>query len=115
MNKGVIDLQSVRKRYDYKPALNGVTLQVQEGSVYGLLGRNASGKTTLIKTILGLIKPDAGFVHTLGEVPWKFQESTKARLGYVPQVDRMYSWLGVKEMISYVASFYEHWNSGLVD
>jgi ABC-2 type transport system ATP-binding protein len=105
MDNFAIDIQNVSKRYGPKRVLDGITLGIPKGSVFGLLGRNGSGKTTLIKTLLGLIKPDAGGVRTLHDEPWCFKEATKSRLGYVPQSDRMYPWLKVKELISYTASF----------
>ena len=114
MNNFAIDIQNVSKRYGQKRVLDGITLQIPKGSVFGLLGRNGSGKTTLIKTLLGLIKPDAGLIRTLSDEPWRFKEETKSRLGYVPQSDRMYPWLKVKELISYTASFYQRWNTELV-
>src|SRR5579864_458805 len=61
-----VDLQDVRKHFGKLKALDGATLRVRQGEIYGLLGPNGAGKTTLIRTIVGLIEPDGGTVTVLG-------------------------------------------------
>jgi ABC-2 type transport system ATP-binding protein len=62
----VIDAQNVSKSYGNIKALNNLSLTVSEGSVYALLGPNGSGKTTFVKSILGLVKPDGGDIKLNG-------------------------------------------------
>ena len=57
-----VDVEGVQKRFGEIKALDGVTLRVRRGEIYGLLGPNGAGKTTLIRAIVGLIAPDAGTV-----------------------------------------------------
>jgi len=114
MDNPAIGISRLVKRYNGKPVLNGVDLNVPAGSVFGLLGKNGAGKTTLIKCALGLLKPTEGSVTTLSDSPWEFKEETKERIGYVPQSDRLYPWLTVGEVIDYTASFYRRWNRTLV-
>ena len=113
-NDSPIALAGVRKQYGAKAALDGVDLVIPAGSVVGLLGQNAAGKTTLIKTALGLIRPTNGEATIFGEPSWDLWAATKARIGYVPQVITLYPWMRVRQLIKYTASFYPRWNDGQV-
>ena len=62
----IIEAQNVSKSYGNIKALNNLSLNVTEGSVYALLGPNGSGKTTFVKSILGLVKPDNGEIKLNG-------------------------------------------------
>lgn len=114
MDSAAIELRGLIKRYGSKEVLRGVDLSVPKGSVLGLLGTNGAGKTTLIKAALGLIRPQAGECHLLGEPSWTLSADAKERLGYVPQVIDLYPWMKVRHVIEYTASFYPRWNDGLV-
>ena len=114
MNNNVIEIKSLIKNFKGKKVLNNLSLSVPRGAVFGLIGKNGAGKTTLIKTVLGLFMSSSGTVHTLSDNPWKFCDDTKAKLGYVPQSDRVYPWLTVRQLIDYTASFYNHWNNQLI-
>jgi ABC-2 type transport system ATP-binding protein len=113
MSESAIQLQSLRKTYKTTNALDGVDLDIPTGSVIGLLGQNAAGKTTLIKSALGLIRPTAGRATVLGEDAWNLSADAKARIGYVPQVITLYPWMRVRQLINYTASFYPRWNNDL--
>ena len=113
-NSPPIALYGVRKEYGPKAALDGVDLTVPAGSVVGLLGQNAAGKTTLIKAALGLIRATEGDAKIFGESSWNLSAATKARVGYVPQVITLYPWMRVKQLVRYTASFYPRWSDGLV-
>ena len=111
----VIHCEDVKKAYGRKAVLNGVFLDVPEGSVIGLLGKNGAGKTTLLKCVLGLLKTDSGKMTVFGEGSWDLSNKAKALIGYVPQGYRPYPWLQAGRLIEYTASFYPHWNAALVD
>ncbi len=115
METSIIQCLNVCKRYGNTPVLKGVNLEVPRNSVVGLLGKNGAGKTTLIKLMLGLLKISSGEIYVFGEEPWLLSNETKARIGYVPQRDRLYPWLTVEQLISYTGSFYPHWNQSLAD
>ena len=115
MDSSIIEINGLKKDFQNKNVLNNLSLSISKGSIYGLLGRNGEGKTTLIKCILGLLKPSSGSVSVLSDNPWNFKETTKEKLGYVPQSDRPYPWLTVRQLINYTASFYSHWNESLVE
>ena len=115
MSDHIVKVKNVSKSFNGKAVLNDLTLNVPKGSVFGLLGKNGSGKTTLIKCLLGLLKPHKGEVVTIGDNPLKFKNETKEKLGYVPQSDRIYPWLTVRQAVDYTASFYANWDVELVN
>src|SRR5256885_6151004 len=108
-----IQIQGLTKLYGRRVALSGVDLDIPAGSVVGLLGKNGEGKTTLLKCMLGLIKPNSGSVQILGKPAWELDAATKARIGYVPQVISLYPWMRVRALMAYVAAFYPRWNDSL--
>jgi zinc transport system ATP-binding protein len=81
MTGKVIELEDVWVHYDGMPILEGVNLSLNQNDFLGIIGPNGGGKTTLLKVILGLVKPSRGKVLVLGHIPG---ESRKL-LGYVPQ------------------------------
>jgi ABC-2 type transport system ATP-binding protein len=66
----LIEAENISKRYGSVVAVDSLNLSLDEGSVTGLIGPNGAGKTTTIKMILGLLKPDEGWVKVFGEDPW---------------------------------------------
>jgi zinc transport system ATP-binding protein len=76
-----IDMKGVCFSYDGTPVLQDVTLTLKQGDFLAILGPNGGGKTTLLKLLLGLLKPDRGEIRVLGEPP----HDAKSRVGYVPQ------------------------------
>ena len=66
----LIVAEDLAKRYGDVVAVDGLSLTLDEGSVTGLIGPNGAGKTTTIKMILGLLKPDRGFVRVFDQDPW---------------------------------------------
>lgn len=103
-----------------KDVLDGVDLEVPRGTIVGLLGVNGSGKTTLLKTLVGLLRADAGEVRVFGDDPWAMTDSTKRRVGYVPQEVRVAPWMSVAEVVRYTGAFYadkwdRRWAEELID
>jgi ABC-2 type transport system ATP-binding protein len=108
-----ISALSVVKAFGAKPVLRGVDLQIPAGSVVGLLGTNGSGKITLLKCLVGLLRPQSGRCELLGESSWDLSAEAKARLGYVPQIVNLYPWMKIADLLRYTASFYTNWNDDL--
>lgn len=79
--RGIIELQDVTFSYGAAPVLERVSLQVKGGEFLGIVGPNAGGKSTLLKLILGLLKPQSGHIRILGKRPME----ASRMLGYVPQ------------------------------
>ena len=80
-------------------AVDGVTLEVRRGQVYGLLGPNGSGKSTTIKMLLGLLQPSAGRIAILGKRPTDV--ATKRLIGYLPEESYLYRFLTGRETLDY--------------
>lgn len=87
-------------------AVNGVSLQVAAGEVYGLLGPNGAGKTTTLRMILGLLEPDSGYAEVDGYRTSEFPQEVKARIGFVSAGAGLYPWHTVREMLLYFADLY---------
>ena len=99
-----VDVESVAKRFGELKALDGVTLRVREGEIYGLLGPNGAGKTTLIRAIVGLIAPDSGTVTVLGRrLP---DLDVLRQVGYMTQQAALYPGLSVAENLRFFAAIY---------
>jgi ABC-2 type transport system ATP-binding protein len=81
----VVDLEGLIVRYGNVTAVDGLSLAVPRGSVYALLGRNGSGKSSTVRCMLGQHKPDRGGVRILGFEAWRDRCEMMARLGVVPE------------------------------
>ncbi|MGY1736098.1 ABC transporter ATP-binding protein [Geodermatophilus sp. SYSU D00684] len=90
--------QGLRKRYGRRTAVDGVSFTVGRGEVLGLLGPNGAGKTSVIKMLLGLVRPDAGEVLLLGR-PAR-DPRARARVGYLPELFRYQPWLSAAEVLA---------------
>lgn len=114
-NASIISVQQACRRFGDKAVLRGVDLTIPPGAIVGLLGKNAAGKSTLLKCLLGLLRTDSGTMRVFDESPWEFSAATKAKIGYVPQEINLYSWMSVEQLLQYTAAFYPNWNWKLVD
>jgi ABC-2 type transport system ATP-binding protein len=89
------------KTFDGIRALDGLDLSVDAGSIFGLLGPNGSGKTTTIRTSLGIYKPDGGSVELLGA---RDPLSVRRRSGYLPEERGLYARMKLQEQLAFLAS-----------
>lgn len=96
-----IDCAGVRKSYRSTVALQGVTLQVGRGDLFGFLGPNGAGKSTLVKILTGLVRPSAGRVGVLGGKPG--EREIQRRVGYLPEHFRFPGWLTGRELLHFHA------------
>jgi ABC-2 type transport system ATP-binding protein len=102
----VIGIEGLTKRFGRQTAVNGLSLAVPQGSIFGLLGENGAGKTTTIQMLLGLIKPDGGRLDVLGLDPTTQGLDVRRRVGYVPEVPALYDWMTVTEIGWFAAGFH---------
>lgn len=110
MNDPVIRVDELRKSFRGNDVLRGVSFEVLPGQTFAFLGRNGAGKTTTIRTLMGLLKPDAGSVSILGVDPARHPLAVRKRVGYLAEDQRMFPWMSVSELISFVSVFYETWD-----
>ena len=101
-----VELRRVSKRYADIVAVDYIDLDVKYGEIFGLLGPNASGKSTTLKIILGLIKPDSGSVKVLGINAEDDPVAVKRQVGYVPETPRLYEFLTGLEYVDFVGDIY---------
>jgi ABC-2 type transport system ATP-binding protein len=113
MSNYAIELQNVYKSFRRTPVLTGLTLRVERGKTFAFLGRNAAGKTTAIRTMLGLLNRDSGEVRVLGKDPQEAPIEVRARVGYLAEDQQMYGWMRVDEIVRFVAPFYATWDHDL--
>jgi len=86
--------------------VDGLTMQVRQGEIYGFLGPNGSGKTTSIRMMCGLLTPDAGAGHTLGLDVVREAGEIKKRVGYMTQRFGLYEDLSIQENLDFIARVY---------
>jgi ABC-2 type transport system ATP-binding protein len=110
----VIVTHRLTKFYSRRPVVNALDVRVPQGSVYGLLGRNAAGKSTAIKMMLGMVHPDYGRVEVLGEDAFCLRPETRARIGYLAEGHPLYRWMTVGEAVRFGRAFYPRWNDVLL-
>jgi ABC-2 type transport system ATP-binding protein len=96
-----VQAKGVRKRFGAIEALGGLDLEIRAGEIYGLLGPNGSGKTTFIRCLAGLVRPDAGDITVLGRPPRDVVAA--GRIGYMTQAAALYADLSVLENLSFFA------------
>ena len=96
----ILEIQNITKQYGDFTALNGVSLSVPEGVVYGLLGPNGAGKTSLIRIINQITLPDSGSVLINGE---KLAQKHISQIGYMPEERGLYKSMKVGEQCLYLA------------
>jgi ABC-2 type transport system ATP-binding protein len=113
MNEPAIDLQAVYKSFRTTEVLRGVTLRVERGKTFAFLGRNASGKTTTIRQMLGLLNRDDGSIRVLGLDPEREPLELRRRVGYLAEDQTMWGWMRVEEILRFVAPFYPTWDHSL--
>ncbi len=89
-----------------KTVVHRLSFHVQPGEVYGLLGPNGAGKTTTLRMVMGLLKPDEGFVTIDGIRSDVGSQAVLAKLGMISTNDGVYPWLSAREMLGYFADLY---------
>ena len=105
----MIRVLNVTKRFEDTLALDGLTMTVPKGSIYGLMGLNGAGKTTIIKHLAGYIKEDAGEITIDGEYVMD-NEELKRRVVFIPDDLFFFRGYSMKEMAAYFSRIYPSWD-----
>lgn len=105
-----IRLSNVQHRFGRVTALDGLSLTVREGQLYGFLGRNGAGKTTTLRLLMGVLTAREGEVEVLGERVRRVSVGLKRRIGYVSQEQHFYPWMTARQLGRFVRAFYPTWD-----
>jgi len=107
----IIEVTELRKFFgkgaEVVKAVNGISLRIQEGEIFGFLGPNGAGKTTSLRMMVGLLNPDSGDVRILGKDPFRNGKQIKRQMGIITQEVVMYEDLTVEENLWFLANIYD--------
>jgi ABC-2 type transport system ATP-binding protein len=106
MNESAIMVENLVKRFEDVTAVDGISLQVKKGELFGLLGPNGAGKTTTINILCGLTKPTSGTAKVVGFDVQKEKAKVKAFLGVCPQETAIYPYLTGAENVDLFGNLY---------
>ena len=105
-----VEFEGVVKRYGSVEALRGVSLQVNRGEMFGLIGPDGAGKTTAIRAMCGLLAIDEGTIRVMGKDPVRQHRALTRTLGYLSQRFSLYGDLSIDENIAFFAEIHGMWN-----
>ncbi len=101
-----LEIQSVKKSYGSFVALHGIDLEIPQGEFFGLLGPNRGGKTTLIGSLMGLVRPNSGNIFVFGNAVWPHGLEARRYLGFSPQEMNVDRFFNVQKTLEFQAGFY---------
>lgn len=110
----MIAVEKVNKNFDGFQALKDLDIHVKKGSIYGLVGTNGAGKTTILKHITGVLRPDSGQI-TIDDQPVYDNLSVKKKVGYIPDDLYFYTSFSLRELSRFFEGLYPHWDQSLFD
>ncbi|WP_032122088.1 ABC transporter ATP-binding protein [Clostridium amazonitimonense] len=102
--ENIVEVKNLSKSYFTKKALDGLSLEIPQGQVLGLLGPNGSGKTTFIKILTGILRQSSGDILINGHRPGV---DTKSIISYLPDKNYLYKWMKVSDSIQFFKDFYK--------
>jgi ABC-2 type transport system ATP-binding protein len=102
----LINIDNISKSYYDTPALQGVSLKINKGEIYGLIGPDGAGKTTLMRILMTLILPDSGEATMEGKNVVKDFKKIRKIVGYMPERFSLYQDLSVKENLNFFATVF---------
>ncbi|MCR9293621.1 MAG: ABC transporter ATP-binding protein [bacterium] len=115
MSDRIAQVRNLSRRFGRTQALDHVNVDLFPGYVYGLVGGNGQGKTTLIKHLLGLLKAQEGTVEVLGMDPVKQPVQVLQRIGYLSEERELPDWMRIRELLNYTAAFHSGWDAAYAD
>ncbi len=110
MSDVIVEFDRLSHNFGAKQALNAVTLSVERGSVFGLVGENGAGKTTLIRHVLGLLRARQGSVRVFQLDPVQHPKEVLGRIGYLSEDRDLPDWMTVAQLMRYNQAFYRGWD-----
>jgi ABC-2 type transport system ATP-binding protein len=110
-----VQAANVTVRYGKKTAVDDVTLSVAPGTVYALLGRNGSGKSSLVRCLLGQLRPQTGHAELFGEDVWRNRTKLMERVGVVPEDPDAPPESRVRDLAWFSSKLYSRWSQSAFD
>lgn len=111
----ILQAQGLGKAYGRHRVLDDVSLDLEAGSIVGLVGRNGAGKSSLIECLLGLRSVDSGLARVFGKPAQALDDQDKAMLGYVPQRPDGFDWMTVGALFGLMEGLYPQWDGQLAE
>lgn len=106
MNDIVLKLEGLTKKYDNKPVVDHITIEIRKGEIFGLLGPNGAGKSTTMNMVCSLVKPTAGKVELFGYDIRSEMNRVKSKIGFIPQELALHGNLKAWENVELFTSLY---------
>ena len=110
LGDNAIETRNLGRKFGKFEAVKNVSLRVPRGSVYGLLGVNGAGKSTIIKMIMGHLRPTTGEIRVLGRALGEDLLGIRRRVAYVSENRYLYEWMTVEESVRFTRAFHETWD-----
>ncbi len=110
-SESVVEVTDLARQFGDTMALDGISLRVQPGLVYGLVGANGAGKTTLIKHLLGSLRAKQGSVRVFGMDPVRNPVEVLRRIGYVSEQRDLPEWMRIDEVMRLTAAYHPNWDA----
>lgn len=104
--ENIIEIENLVKTYGSHRGVDGISLSVRKGEIFGFLGENGAGKSTTIRSMLGLIHFDSGSIRIFGRDCAKEKQKILSQIGYMPSEAQFYSQMKVKEVIKFAADMH---------
>lgn len=103
----IIEFENVVKIYDNGVrAIDGLTMDIPSGSIFGFIGLNGAGKTTIIRLLAGLLRHDSGLIRLFGKEIEEHDNEYKRSVGFVLDEPLYFEWMTVKEYLQFVGTMY---------
>lgn len=102
----MLSVNTLTKYFGDKKAVDGVSFTINKGEIFSLIGPNSSGKTTIVKSIVGLLQPTEGSVVVCGHDVTKHPEAAKAQIGYIPDEPSIWSHMTGEEFLFFTQALF---------
>jgi ABC-2 type transport system ATP-binding protein len=110
-----IRTERLTKYYGSRKVVDHLELRIPRGTVYGLLGRNGAGKSTTLKMLTGMVRPDYGRIELLGDNVETLSPATRARIAYLAEGHPIYTGMTIGQAVTFTSSFYPNWDRPFVE
>lgn len=105
----VVEIKDLTHYYGKKLVFENLSFNIREGSIFGLLGKNGTGKTTTINILNGFLRPKSGKCLMFGEDSYNLSPATKARVGFLIEGHIQYSYMNIHQIEKFYSAFYPRW------